>query len=69
MLEAGVWHPEMVEQMVQCSTRDDHGEIGHVGEIRQAKLAGRMDLPEHDILRRPMQSTSEPDPAFQGATN
>jgi hypothetical protein len=59
----------MVEQMVQHSAGDVDAEIGHIGEIRQAKLTGRMNLPEHDVLRRPMQATPQPDAAFQGAAH
>jgi hypothetical protein len=40
-----------------------------MGEIRQVKLTGRINLPEHNVLLRTVQATPEPDTAFQSAAH
>jgi len=51
MLEAGVYEPEMVEAVIERFGGDRDAEIGHVGEIRQPRPAGFVDLAENHLLR------------------
>jgi hypothetical protein len=67
MLEARMGHPEMIEDMVQGGAGDGNAQGGQVGEIRQAELAGWVDLAEHDIAGRPVQAAPELDAAFERA--
>lgn len=40
----------MVQQVIQRQACNRHAQTAHVGEIRQAKSAGFMNLPEHHLL-------------------
>ena len=66
MLEPRIGEAEMVEAVIERPACDRHPEMAHLGEIRQPEAAGFMDLPEHDLLYRPMEGAPSPNPTLQG---
>src|SRR5690242_1569821 len=55
--------------MVEPLSDDADGEIGHVGEVRQAELARCVLLTEDNVLLRAMHRPPRPDAAFQRAAD
>ena len=67
MLKARIRQPEVVEPMIEPLTGDRDGQLGHIGEIRQAHPAGLLNLAEDYLLFGTMQGAPRADAAFQGA--
>jgi len=65
VLEPAIGQPEVIEHMLQRHACDRDIEIAHMGEVRQAKPARLMQLPEDDLALGPMQRTPAPDPPLQ----
>ena len=65
MLPAGERQTEVIEPVIERDTGDADAEIGHVGEVRQSLLTGRMllakdHLPLRAMLRLPGRGSAAP---------
>ena len=69
MREPGERQPEVVEAMLQHHAGNHDAEHVRVGEVGQAETAGRVLLPEHNILLRPSQRPPRSYPSLQRAPN
>ena len=67
MLETRECQPEVIEPMRQRDAGNRDAERARVGEVRQAKTAGFMLLPEDDVLFRAGQRPPSPHAPFQRA--
>lgn len=69
MLKARPGQAEVVETVVERLARDRHGEIGHVGEIRQPHPSRLVNLPEDHLLLRAVDRAPGTDAPFDGAAD
>jgi hypothetical protein len=69
VLKPGISQPEVVEAMIERLPGDADTQLTHVGEVRQADLAGFVGLAEDDLLLLAMNGPPGADPALQGATD
>ena len=68
VLETRPDQPEVIEEMFErlAGDRDGHIEVAHIGEVRQAHVAGLVGLTENDFLVLTMPRTPCPDAPLQG---
>jgi hypothetical protein len=66
-LPVRVRQDEVVDQVIERLAVDGHPQVGHVGEVRGTQPAGRVDLGEEHLLRRPVGGPPRLDPPLEGA--
>ena len=69
VLEARIGEPEVIEPVIEGLARHRDGEIGHIGEVGQARAPGLVHLTENDLLLRAVEGTPGSDPALEGAAD
>ncbi len=69
VLEPAIGQTEVIETMIQRSTRDRHTQLVHVCEVGEAELARLVGLAEDHLLLLAVDRPPCTDPTFQGTTD